>query len=186
LNGQRRKCKSRGILPKRLIYLRPILTMRKFLIPLVGFAFVCTARATVDDDQRIAGLPVTVVSSGRTYKVFEQYPWEGHSSNYGPKGNRLTSGCGVGVGKNICHSLQVRHGDWIHMPDVGWRQINESSSRGDGIEFFASYRDEYKGKHLRMEIDKVVFALPSQRSARLPFGRIRPTPPNLDNPAPGF
>ena len=73
--------------------------MRKLLIPLIGFAFVCTGRATVDDAQKIEGLPVTVVSSGRSYKVFEQYPWEGHSSNYGPKGNRLNSGYGVGVGK---------------------------------------------------------------------------------------
>ena len=85
--------------------------MRKLLIPLVGFAFICTGKATVDDAQKIEGLPVTVVSSGRSYKVFEQYPWEGHSSNYGPKGNRLNSGYGVGVGKNIRRSLQVRHGE---------------------------------------------------------------------------
>jgi len=108
-------------------------------------------------------LPVKVVSSGRSYKVFEQYPWEGHSSNYGPKGNRLNSGCGVGVGKNIRRSLQLRHGDWIHMPDIGWRQINEFSSKKDGIEFFATRRDEYKSEHPRIAIDRVVFALPSQR-----------------------
>jgi hypothetical protein len=42
-----------------------------------------------------------VLSSGKSYKVFEQYPWEGHSSNYGPKGNRLNSSYGVGVCKNI-------------------------------------------------------------------------------------
>ncbi len=137
--------------------------MRKLLIPLAGLAFICGARATVEDEQMIEGLPVAVVSSGRSYKVFEQYPWEGHSSNYGPKGNRLSSGHGVGVGKNICRSLKVRHGDWIHIPEIGWRQINESSSQSDGIEFFASYRDEYKSKHPRMAIDKVVFAFPSPR-----------------------
>jgi len=49
------------------------------------------------------------------------------------------------------------------MPELGWRQINEWSSKSDGIEFFATRRDEYKGKHPRMAIDKVVFALPSQR-----------------------
>ena len=133
------------------------------LILLVGFASICTVGAAVEDEQMIANLPVTIVSSGRSYKVFEQYPWEGHSSNYGPKGNRLISGHGVGVGKNIRRSLQVRHGDWIHMPDIGWRQINECSSKSDGIEFFSTYRDEYKSKHPRMAIDKVVFALPSQR-----------------------
>ena len=59
--------------------------MKKLLILLVGFAFVCTVRATVDADQIIEGLPVKVVSSGKSYKVFEQYPWEGHSSKYGPE-----------------------------------------------------------------------------------------------------
>jgi hypothetical protein len=73
--------------------------MKKLLFLLVGFAFICTVRATVDDDLMIKGLPVKVVSSGKSYKVFEQYPWEGHSSNYGPKGNHLSSGYGVGVGK---------------------------------------------------------------------------------------
>ena len=143
--------------------------MRKLLILLVGFAFICTVRATVDAEQIIEGLPVTVVSSGKSYKVFEQYPWEGHSSNYGPKGNRLNSGYGVGVGKNIRRSLQVRHGDWIHMPDIGWRQINEFSSKSDGIEFFATCRDQYKGNHPRMAIDKVVFALPSQSPGHRPL-----------------
>ena len=137
--------------------------MKKLLIPLLGFAFICTVRSAVDNDGEIKGLPVTVVSSGKSYKVFEQYPWEGRSSNYGPKGNRLSSGHGVGVGRNIRRSLQLRHGDWIHMPDIGWRQINEFSSKKDSIEFFASYRDEYKSKHPRITIDMVVFALPSQK-----------------------
>jgi hypothetical protein len=141
--------------------------MNKLLILLIGFEFVCTVRATVIADLIIKGLPVKVLSSGESYKVFEQYPWEGHSSKYGPKGNRLNSSYGVGVGKNICRSLQVRQGDWIHMPDIGWRQINESSSKKNGIEFFATRRDEYKRKHPRITIDKVVFALPSQRPDRL-------------------
>jgi hypothetical protein len=109
-----------------------------------------------------------MVSSGRSYKVFEQYPWEGHSSNYGPKGNRLNSGYGVGVGKNIRRSLQVRHGDWIHMPDIGWRQINEFSSKKDGIEFFATRRDEYKSEYPSIAIDRVGFTLPSQRPDHSP------------------
>ena len=92
----------------------------------------------------------------KSYKVFEQYPWEGHSSNYGPKGNRLNSSYGVGLGKNISNALLLRHGDWIHMPDIGWRQINEFASKKDSIEFFARYRDEDKGKHPRITIDSAL------------------------------
>ena len=103
--------------------------MKKFLILLISFAFICTVKATDIADVIIEGLPVKVISSGKSYKVFEQYPWEGHSSNYGPKGNRLNSSYGVGVGKNISSSLELRHGDWIHMPDIGWRQVNEFSTK---------------------------------------------------------
>jgi hypothetical protein len=136
------------------------LAMKWFSILLISFALVGTIEATVIADMIIEGLPVKVLSSGKSYKVFEQYPWEGHSSNYGPKGNRLSPGHGVGVGKNIARSLQLRQGDWVHMPDIGWRQINESSSKKDGIEFFATHRDEYNSKHPRITIDGVVFALP--------------------------
>ena len=139
------------------------ITMKKLLILLIGFTFICAVEATNIDDVIIKSLPVKVLSSGKSYKVFEQYPWEGHSSNYGPKGNRLSSSYGVGVGKNIFRSLQLRHGDWIHMPDIGWRQINEFSRKNDSIEFFATYRDEYKSKHPRITIDMVVFASPSQK-----------------------
>jgi hypothetical protein len=137
--------------------------MKWFLILLISFAFLGTTKATVIADVIIEGLPVKVLSSGKSYKVFEQYPWEGHSSKYGPKGNRLNPGNGVGVGKRIARSLQLRQGDWIHMPDIGWRQINESSSKKNGIEFFATRRDEYKSKHPRITIDRVVFALPLQK-----------------------
>src|SRR5271166_1827911 len=143
--------------------------MKKLLILLISFPFICTVKAANIDDVMIKGLPVKVLSSGKSYKVFEQYPWEGRSSNYGPKGNRLNSSYGVGVGKSISRSLHVRQGDWIHMPDIGWRQINESSSKKDGIEFFATHRDEYKSRHPRIAIDKVVFALPSQRPDRAPI-----------------
>jgi hypothetical protein len=132
--------------------------MKCFYILLISYAFVCTMKATVVADVVVEGLPVKVLSAGKSYKVFEQYPWEGHSSKYGPKGNRLKTGSGVGVGKNIVRSLQLRQGDWIHMPDIGWRQINESCSKRNGIEFFATHRNEYKSKHPRITIDRVVFA----------------------------
>lgn len=135
--------------------------MKTPLILLISLAFICTLRAGEIADLILQGLPVRVLSPGRSYKVFEQYPWEGHSSNYGPKGNRLNSNYGVGLGRNISRSLHLRQGDWIHMPDIGWRQINEFSNKSSGVEFFASHRDEYKSKHPRITIDMVVFALPS-------------------------
>jgi len=143
--------------------------MKHLLILFFGFAFTSSVRATVIADVIVKGLPVKVVSPSKSYKVFEQYPWEGRSSKYGPKGNRLNSSYGVGVGKNIRRSLQVRQGDWIHMPDIGWRQINESSSKSNGIEFYASHRDEYKSMHPRVVIDKVVFALPSEQPEWPPY-----------------
>jgi hypothetical protein len=56
------------------------MTSKKLLILLVGFASVRTVKATVIADLIVKGLPVKVLSSGKSYKVFEQYPWEGHSS----------------------------------------------------------------------------------------------------------
>jgi hypothetical protein len=158
-----------------------ILTMKKLLILFVGFASICTVKATVVADAIIEGLPIKVISSGKSYKVFEQYPWEGHSAKYGPKGNRLKPGHGVGVGKNIRRSLQVRHGDWIHMPDIGWRQINESSSKKDGVEFFATHRNEYKSKHPRIAIDRVAFALPSHRPDHPPYQLAESIPTNFSS-----
>lgn len=136
--------------------------MKKPLILLISFTFICTLKASdIVADLVVKGLPVKVLSSGNSYKVFEQYPWEGHASKYGPKGNRLHPSYGVGVGKNIRRSLQLRYGDWIHMPGIGWRQINEFSTKNNAVEFFASHRDEYKSKHPRITIDMVCFALPS-------------------------
>jgi hypothetical protein len=136
--------------------------MKKPLMLLISFTLICTLKASEIADQIvIKGLPIKVLSSGQSYKVFEQYPWEGHTSKYGPKGNRLNANYGVGVGRHIARALQLRHGDWIHMPGIGWRQINEFCSKSNGIEFFARHRDEYKRKHPRVTIDMVVFALPS-------------------------
>jgi hypothetical protein len=157
---------------------RRFTAMKWFFILLINCAFMGTIKASVVADVLIEGLPVKVLSSDRSYKVFEQYPWEGHSSKYGPKGNRLSAGKGVGVGKNIAHSLKLRLGDWIHMPDIGWRQFNESCSKRNGIEFFATRRDEYKSRHPRITIDRVVFALPSPqaRSAAGNPARVEPGP----------
>jgi len=103
----------------------PLIARKGLLILLIGLALICPTKATVIADVIIEGLPVKVLSAGKSYKVFEQYPWEGHSSKYGPKGNRLNPGKGVGVGKNVARSLQLRQGDWIHMPtSVGDKSMN--------------------------------------------------------------
>jgi len=73
--------------------------MRTSLILFISFAFICTPKASEIADLTANGLPVKVLSSSKSYKEFEQYPWEGHSSNYGPKGNRLIADYGVGLGK---------------------------------------------------------------------------------------
>jgi hypothetical protein len=139
--------------------------MKCLFILLSGFAFTCTLKASPIAEVIIEGLPVKVISTDRTYKVYEQYPWEGRSSKYGPKGNRLGADHGVGVGKNIAHALQLRLGDWVHIPGIGWRQVNESSTKRNAIEFYAAYRNEYKKEHPRVTIDRVVFALPPKGNA---------------------
>jgi hypothetical protein len=178
------KYKSLWILTHASVLEGTILTMKKLLILLFVSAFICDAKASIIAELVIEGLPVNVISAGKSYKVYEQYPWEGYSSRYGPKGNRLDSGHGVGVGKNIKRSLQVRQGDWIHMPGIGWRQINESSSKNDGIEFFATRRDEYKDQHPRLTIDKVVFALPSQETNHPPLRLAGLVPAHSGNSSP--
>ena len=60
--------------------------MKWFLILFISFAFIDTIKATVIADMIIEGLPVKVLSSGRSYKVFEQYPWKVALLNMDPKG----------------------------------------------------------------------------------------------------
>ena len=47
--------------------------MRKSLILFISFAFICTLNASEIADLTAKGLPVNVLSSGKSYKVFEQY-----------------------------------------------------------------------------------------------------------------
>ena len=51
---------------------------------------------------------------------------------------------------------------FICRTSVGGRLMS-LRSKNDSIEFFATYRDEYKSKHSRLTIDMVAFALPSQK-----------------------
>jgi tape measure domain-containing protein len=77
---------------------------------------------------------------GTTY--YEHPDTEGHSSQYGPAGNKLGYGYGVGIGKSYGNHF----GEWakIRLPDgrVLYRQVNERSSRDHGIEFVTPHDDE--------------------------------------------
>ncbi len=42
------------------------ITMKTLLIPLISFTFICTVKATNIDDVIIKGLPVKVLSSGKS------------------------------------------------------------------------------------------------------------------------
>jgi hypothetical protein len=91
--------------------------------------------------------------------AFEEYPWEGHSSNYGPKGNRLGEGYGVGLGVVRQANTGARFGDWVR---VGFadgtsvvRQVNETSSRANGVEFYTSKRGEWERHGKVQSVEKV-------------------------------
>jgi hypothetical protein len=47
--------------------------------------------------------------------VYEQYGWEGHAANYGPKGNRLGEGYGVGLGVDKQKESGAKFGDWVRV-----------------------------------------------------------------------
>lgn len=60
------------------------------------------------------------------YYTYEEYPWEGRSSNYGPSGNHLMLNRGVGLGINVQKQWGVQQGDWVNLSGgYGWRQLNE-------------------------------------------------------------
>lgn len=87
-----------------------------------------------------AGLHGGLPDPGQTqqgWSTYEQYGTEDHSSNYGPAGNKLTQDdVHVGLGPNVMMQYGLHQGDRVHIPGMGWRQINESSARKNGIEFF--------------------------------------------------
>jgi hypothetical protein len=89
----------------------------------------------------MGAFPITGLSDpGQTsagFSTYEQYGTEGHSSNYGPAGNKLMQDdAHVGLGPKGMMQYGLRQGDRAHIPGKGWRQINESSARKNGIEFF--------------------------------------------------
>jgi hypothetical protein len=78
--------------------------------------------------------------------VYYEHDYEGHSSQYGPNGNRLGDGYGIGFGVDKQAQLGVHQGDWVRVRlnngRTVVRQVNETSSRRHGIEFHSPARDE--------------------------------------------
>jgi hypothetical protein len=90
--------------------------------------------------------------AGGWSRVFEQYPWEDRSSNYGPRNNYLGVPYEVGLGVNLQKQYGVSsrikgQNDWvkIQMGDgtVQWRRVLETSARPSGIEFWSSKQGQY-------------------------------------------
>ena len=48
--------------------------------------------------------------------VYEEYPWEGHSSQYGPEGQDLSQPGEVGLGPDLMAKKGLRQGDWVTFP----------------------------------------------------------------------
>lgn len=82
--------------------------------------------------------------------VYEQYGWEGHAANFGPHGNRLGEGYGVGLGVDKQKEVGAKFGDWVRI-DFGngtsmIRQVNETSERPSGVEFFTNNPGTYNNR----------------------------------------
>jgi tape measure domain-containing protein len=83
--------------------------------------------------------------------VREEYDWEGHSSQYGPKGNRLLTGNYVGLNPQEMAKYHVKIGDSV-LTEAGWMKIQESASRPGTIEFHADRPGQFQDKYPRLHI----------------------------------
>lgn len=89
------------------------------------------------------------------FPTFQQYGTEGPSSNF-HNGKQLTQDdSNVGIGGLIRQKYGLRDGDKVHIPGMGWRTINEKSSRVWGVEFFKDRPGSGKPIPERLKIDKV-------------------------------
>jgi hypothetical protein len=88
--------------------------------------------------------------SDKEGSVYEQYGWEGHAANYGPHGNRLGEGYGVGLGVDKQAQSGARFGDWVRITFGDGssivRQVNETSERPHGVEFFTNHPGTYNNR----------------------------------------
>lgn len=83
-------------------------------------------------------------------QVYEQYGWEGHAANFGPHGNRLGEGYGVGLGVDKQKEVGAKFGDWVRIDFANGtseiRQVNETSERPNGVEFFTNREGTYNNR----------------------------------------
>jgi tape measure domain-containing protein len=101
-----------------------------------------------------AGGMTDLTGPGGSLAVREEYDWEGPSSQYGPKGNRLLTGPYVGLNPQEMHKYGVRLGDYVHT-QAGWLRVQESASRPGTIEFHADRRGQFENRFQRLNIDAV-------------------------------
>jgi tape measure domain-containing protein len=83
--------------------------------------------------------------------VREEYDWEGHSSQYGPEGNRLKTGPYVGLNPQEMRKYNVKMGDYV-LTEAGWLKIQESASRPGTIEFHADRPGQFQDKFSHLHI----------------------------------
>jgi tape measure domain-containing protein len=107
----------------------------------------------------ITGMPgaggfTDLTGPGGSLAVREEYDWEGRSSQYGPRGNRLLTGPYVGLNPQEMGKYGVHQGDYVHT-QAGWLRIQESASRRGTIEFHADRPGQFEGRWNRLNIDAV-------------------------------
>jgi hypothetical protein len=91
---------------------------------------------------------------GGSLAVREEYDWEGRSSQYGPRGNRLLTGPYVGLNPQEMGKYGVKLGDYVHT-QAGWLKVQESASRRGTIEFHADRPGQFESRFSRLNIDAV-------------------------------
>lgn len=75
---------------------------------------------------------------GSGWMSYGELGTEGHSSNWnGTHDLRAESAYGIGLGSEVEKAYDVTEGQWVYVDGLGWRKINENSSRPHGIEKWA-------------------------------------------------
>jgi hypothetical protein len=77
--------------------------------------------------------------------------WEGPSSQYGPKGNRLLTGNYFGLNPQEMAKYHVKYGDYV-LTEAGWMKIQESASHPGTIEFHADRPGQFQDDHSHLHI----------------------------------
>jgi len=102
----------------------------------------------------VSGLPDYGPNSAG-YKTYEEYGWEGHSSNYGPNGNYLPADTGryVGLGVNLQRKYHAPIGGKVKINGKVY-DVNETSSRDHGVEFKTAHPESVPD---RVKVEPVTY-----------------------------